>query len=62
VRQLIILGVMTFAAFVAVCFIYVVRKTRRWTFFAWMSAEGWTLLMFVWFTYGIILLWRGIIH
>ena len=53
---------MTVAAFIAVCFIYAVRKTRRKTFFAWMDAEGWTLLMFIWFTYGMILLWRGIIH
>lgn len=53
---------MTVAAFICVCFIYAVRKTRRKTFFAWMSAEGWTLLMFIWFAYGIILLWRGIVH
>jgi hypothetical protein len=61
VKQLYILGGMTVAAFIAVSFIYTVRKKRR-SFFKWMSAEGWTLLMFIWFTYGMILLWRGYIH
>jgi hypothetical protein len=62
VRQLVILCLMTLAAFFAVCFIYPVRKTRRATFFSWMRAEGWTLLMFIWFAYGMILLWRGLIQ
>ena len=53
---------MTVAAFIAVCFIYAVRKNRRTTFYRWMGAEGWTLLMFIWFAYAMILLWRGYIH
>jgi hypothetical protein len=61
-KQLVILGVMTLAAFVAVGFIYPVRKKRNTTFFAWMKKEGWTFLMFIWFTYGMILLWRGYIY
>ena len=52
---------MTVAAFVAVCFIYAVRKTRRSTFSGWMNGEGGTLLLFIWFAYGMILWWRGII-
>ena len=61
-RQLVILGIMTVAAFIAVCFIYPVRRKRNTTFFAWMRKEGWTLLMFIWFAYGMFLLWRGVIH
>lgn len=61
-KQLQILGLMTLAAFVAVCFISAVRKKRGTTFLAWMSAEGWTFLLFIWFAYGMVLLWRGLIH
>jgi len=62
VRQLYILCLMTVAAFVAVCFVYAARKTRKTSFFGWMSAEGWTYLLFIWFAYGMILLWKGFIH
>lgn len=61
-RQVIILGLMTVAAFISTCFICAVRKTKSTTFSAWMEAEGWTLLMFIWFAYGMILLWREVIH
>ena len=61
-KQLGIIGLMTVAAFIAVCFIYAVRKNRRTTFYRWMGAEGWTLLMFIWFAYAMVLLWRGYIH
>jgi hypothetical protein len=61
VKQFYILCLMTAAAFIAVCFIYAVRKTKRTTFSAWMNGEGGTLLLFIWFAYGMILWWRGII-
>ncbi len=59
IKELIILALMSVAALASVCFIYRVRKTRDKTFSNWMSAEGWTLFLFIWFGYGMVLLYRG---
>lgn len=59
IKELIILALISVAAFVSVCFIYRVRQTQSTSFPKWMSAEGWTLFLFIWFGYGMVLLYRG---
>jgi hypothetical protein len=53
---------MTISAFASVCFIYAFRKAGWATFSAWMDAEGWPLMIMIWFLYGGILLARGVIQ